>query len=196
MSVISPDRLAILYKQAWTGVMPSLGDITQAQELIGFSFGLRFNSDGQLGAPGPINEAIARHIVGDPILSTLDMNLQEELAVAIRALDSRLASRQIKKIVPTVPRPWRSVTTNDVYQECLPGLRGRRVSHLAVVAFRHHQPRGAAEVAVGSFKVSTSDMTGVGEFDPGNGLRQCQSKGKWMEREALVLPYFAARGLI
>jgi hypothetical protein len=193
--MIQPNELATLCKQAYTGEVPPIGNLEDAQELIGFAFGLRFNSEGQFGAPGPTSEAIAHRIVEDPILSGLPMNLQEEVAFAVRDLNPRL-EENFRIVVPTVRRPGRSVTTDDVLRETMPGLQERDVRCLAVVAFRHHLPRATADVARAGFEISTPDMASVGDFDPDNSLSQCRSIGRWIAREALVFPYFAAQGKI
>lgn len=187
-------ELTSLMEQARTGDVPPIGDVAQADELIGFAFGLYFDADGQLGRPGPVNDAIADFIVGDEVLRSNNMTLQEELAVAIEAREPKLAG-QIDAL-KTIKAPGRAHNTHELLVTAKPALIARGVGSLAVVAFRNHLPRAAAQVSKAGFTVSTPDMTGVGDFDPHSPQEWIHNPEVWIKRERKVLAAFALAGRI
>jgi pimeloyl-ACP methyl ester carboxylesterase len=178
-----------LIEQARTGIVAPVGNLEQADELIGFSFGTYLNSEGQLDHPGPVNDAIARFVVCNEVLRSKNMTLQEELAVAIEAIEPKMAN-QIDSL-PTIKKPGVVFNTHELLATAQPKFRERNVGSLAVVAFRHHLPRAAAEVRKAGFVVATPDMSIVGDFDPNNPQKQVRSAQDWYDRENKVIPIFA-----
>lgn len=187
--MIDPREILQLIGQAESGNVPPEGNLEQAEEVLGFSFGLYFNGSGQLARPGPINDAIASRIVNDEVLRTKNMVLQEELARAVEAREPRL-SLQIATL-PTIKAPFQTYNTHELLMVARHDFMSRGVGHLAVVAFRHHLPRAAAQVKKAGFAVSTPDMRGVGEFDATSGQAWIRSKDAWIQRERLVIGAFA-----
>lgn len=182
-------RVAKLIDQSKTGIVPPSGNLEEADELIGFAFGLYFDTQGQLGAVGPVNEAIAARVVTDEILRSKNMILQEELAVAIEARDPRMAN-QIDTL-KTIKKPGTAYNTHELLMAAKPGLVERKVGSLAVVAFRHHLPRAAAQVHKAGFAVATPDMSNVGEFDPNSPQSWIHDIDSWNRREVKVIAAFA-----
>ena len=175
--------------QAKTGDMPAQDNLERAQGLIGFSFGLHFDNQGQLGHPGSVNTAIAGHIVNHEVLRTKDMTLQEELAIEVARLDPTL-SDNINSL-PTIKAPNKAYNTHELLMQSAPDFKANRVNSLAVVAFRHHLPRAAAQVRKAGFEVANPDMAGVGDFDPTLDQAWVHSKEAWIIRERLVISAFA-----
>lgn len=185
-------QITQIMHQADTGIVPPVGDMEEANEIIGFSYGLHFDDAGQLKGPGPVNEAIAHHVVNDEVLRSKDMTLQEELAIAIEAREPRLAN-QIRSL-PTVKKPGQAYNTHEILQQARPDLLERNVRSLGVVAFRHHLPRARAQVAKAGFDVASTDMSGVGDFDPASAQDWIRSKDVWIKRERKVIVAFALLG--
>jgi hypothetical protein len=182
-------EIATLIDHARTGEMPPTGDVENADELIGFSFGLYFDDNGLLGHPGPVNEAIADFVVSDEVLRSKNMTVQEELAVAIEAREPRLAE-QIDTL-KTIKEPGKAFNTHELLVMAKPALVQRGVGSLAVVAFRNHLPRAAAQVKKAGFVVATPDMRGVGDFDPHSSQAWIHSPEAWIRRERLAITAFA-----
>jgi hypothetical protein len=178
-----------LIHQAATGDVPPIGDVASADEVIGFAFGLRFDQDGQLGSPGPVNETIANFIVNDEVLRTKNMTLQEELAVAIEAIEPMLANQIVT--LKTIKTPGVAYNTHELLMTAKPGLAQRSIGSLAVVAFRNHLPRAAAQVKKAGFMVSTPNMSRVGEFDPDSPQPWIRNPDAWIRRERKALAVFA-----
>jgi len=178
-------EVATLIDQAHSGVVPPIGNLEDADEAIGFSFGLYFDERGQLAHPGPVNEAIAHRVVNDELLRGKNMTLQEELAIAIEALDPTLAG-QIDSI-KTIKKPGRAHRTHEVLKIASPSLAERQVGSLAVIAFRHHLPRAVAQVKKAGFEVAAPSMSGVGDFDPNSPQSWIHNSRAWMRRECKVI---------
>lgn len=171
--------------QAHTGRMPASGNIEDANEVIGFSFGTYFDDEGQLLKPGPVNEAMADFIVGNEVLRSKNMTLQEELAVAVQAREPKLGD-QISNL-PSIKVPFQAFSTHELIAIARPGLQERQVRSLAVIAFRHHQPRATAQVKGAGFEVSTPNMIAIGDFDPHSGQSWIHSREDWIKRERKVI---------
>jgi len=114
------DELSTLMKYAADGNMPPVGDVSQSDEVLGFAYGLYFDEQGQLASPGPVNEAIADLVVGDEVLRSKNMTLQEELAVAIKKKEPKLAD-QIDTL-RTIKKPGVAFNTHELLTTAKPGL--------------------------------------------------------------------------
>jgi hypothetical protein len=183
------NEVLTLIDQAGKGELPPSGDIENVDELIGFSFGLYFDDEGQLGNPGPVNEAMAEFVVGNEVLRSKNMTLQEELAVAIEAREPRLA-HQIDTL-KTIKEPGTAYNTHELLVTAKPTLVQRGVGSLAVLAFRNHLPRAAAQVKKAGFIVATPDMSGVGDFDPKSPQGWIHNPEAWIRRERVAIAAFA-----
>jgi len=172
--------------QALTGNVPPTGNLENVDEIAGFAFGIYYNNEGKLGAPGPINEALARFMVNNEVVRTKYITAQDALAWAIVKQDSTLAD-QINA-VPTVKAPFKAYTGREFISASLPGWREREVLDLGVVAFRNHLPRAAAETeAMTGFTIATPDMSGIGTWDPSEEQqRQVRGLLNWGLREVPV----------
>lgn len=185
-----PSAILELINQAETGNIPPEGDLSEVDEVLGFSFGLHFNPEGYLAQPGSTNEAIAKMIVSDEVLRSKYMTLQEELAIAVEAREPHLAN-QINAI-PTIKSPFQTYNTHDILQAARPGLIERNVGLVAVVAFRNHLPRANAHVRKAGFSTALPDMRAVGDFDPSSGQAWIRNPEDWIKRERLAIGLFAA----
>lgn len=77
----SPGRVFELARQAYTGDIPPEGAVQTADAVIGFSFGTYLDPAGLHAiCPGPVNESLAQLIVGNEVIRTLPLTLQEEVA--------------------------------------------------------------------------------------------------------------------
>ena len=183
-----------LLHQSKTGIVPISGSLENAQELMGLSFGVHFNSGGQISEPGSVNDALAKYIVNDEILRSKNMTLQEELAIAVERHEPRM-SMQIDSI-RSVKKPFRTFNTHELITKAKAGLIERNVRSLAVVAFRHHLPRAAAQVKKAGFDVAVPDMSGIGDFDPYSSQPWIRNINAWTNRERKVIAVFALMGRV
>lgn len=182
-------EMKTILHQAATGEVPPQGRLEDSDEVIGFSFGLHFDTQGLLAHPGPVNEAMADYIVGDEILRSKNMTLQEELASAVEAREPRLSS-QIDTL-STIKAPFMTYNTHELLQQAQEGMRERQARSLAVVAFRYHLPRAAAQVRKAGFETIVPDMSGVGDFDPNSSQPWIRNREAWIRRERKVILAFA-----
>ena len=181
--------------QAHSGDMPPQGNLEAADEVFGFSFGTCFNSEGQLLKPGPVNEALAAFIVGHEVLCSMPMTLQQEVAMAVQAAREPGSGGEINSL-PSLKAPFKAFNTHELITIARPGLVKRGVKSVAVVAFRHHLPRAAAEVKRAGFVVATPDMRAVGDFDPRSDQAWTHDREAWDHREPKVIAALALLGCI
>jgi len=185
----SPSKIMSLVKLAENGQIQPKGNLEDADELIGFSFGLILDERGQLKSSGPVNHALAKFIVGNEILREKNMSLQEEIATAVQQED-RTLSDQIDSL-KTIKKPGQTYNTHELIETVKPELLARGVGKLAVIAFRYHLPRAEAEVRKAGFETLLPDLSNVGDFDPISPQYQARSQEDWIKRERIVIPLFA-----
>lgn len=190
----SPRAISALIDQARTGDVAPHGDLTEAQTLIGFSFGLVTDAAGQLAGPGVVNDALARFIVNHEALRTKTMILQEELANAVIACDQTLAS-QIQSL-KSIKSPGATYNTYELMAQVTPQLQSQHIVSLIVVAFRHHLPRAEAVVRKAGFGTITPDLRQVGDFDPASSQPWIRGTEAWIRRERTAINIFAMRNYI
>ncbi len=185
-----PSKISALIGQAYTGDVPPHGNMWDAAEVIGFSFGLKLDSTGQLAGPGAVNEALAGYIVRNEELRYKNMHLQEEIANAVLGLDRSLAHRV--NVLPTMKAPGNTYSSPELVDAVAPDLRERHVDTLGVLAFRHHLPRANAHVQKAGFETAVPELRDVGDFDPNSAQPWTRSRGAWIRREAIAICGFAA----
>jgi hypothetical protein len=182
-------EISSLVEQSKTGVVENVGSLEDAQEAIGFSFGLFLDKQGKLLIPGPINEAMTSYILKNKLLRKMHLTLQEELAVAVISREPAMES-QITSI-KSMKQPFKTYNTREVIEMARPGLEERKVKSLAVIAFRYHQPRAAAQVKKAGFNVVIPDMSDVGTFDANSYQWWTRDRRSWAMNEQIVIPIFA-----
>jgi hypothetical protein len=182
--------LIYLLNQATNGNSEPIGNVKNSKVLVGFSFGTRFDKDGELGDSGETNKAIAKYIVESPILRSKQMYLQEEVAISVIDLRPRLKNKIT--ILKSVKMPYKTYNTHEILNHALPLLRKDKVRNITVVAFRYHLPRAAAQVKKAGFNISTTDMSKVGDWDQASSQVWTRRESNFLLREipTIIALYF------
>lgn len=193
--MINPFEMRSLMQQAETGVMPHVGDMSQADAVIGFAFGIRFDDYGNLRSPGPVNEALAHFIVNDEEVRNKPMVLQDILGLEVIRLDRSLKPQIDVK--PTIKRPGQAYSSYEfLVIQTMPDLVADHVGSLAVVAQPRHQPRDVAISKQAGFTTFAPDTSSVDIFDPHSSQPWIRSKEAWIRRERKVIVASALTGKI
>jgi hypothetical protein len=192
--VLSPVEISTLVNEAKTGKVKPSGSLEDAQEGIGFSFGIYLDNRGKLVIPGPTNESLASFILENEVLGSIRLSLQEELALAVTARKPSMRS-QITSI-RSMKRPFHPYKTHEKIEIARQGLEKRKVKTLAVIAFRYQLPQVSAQVKKAGYDVVIPDMSNVGIFDANSYQRRTRDEDSWARYEQLCIPALALLNFI
>lgn len=176
-------------RRAWTGDYQQSGELSQADCVIGFSFGYR--GKGKRIEPGLSNEDLAA--VAARHYDHLPKILQWEIA------DAYL--KQVKK--PTQPiikitkhrRKGKYLDTQEVAMQAKEAMRQRGYKTAVLLANAYHLPRVQAVCTqLGISWVTTDDLRGAVEFDLRSSQKWTRSRDAWRGYEPLAMMFYRMRG--
>lgn len=194
---IVADAADIMY-YAWHGNMPPIGDLSQVDAVMGFAFGVHFDSHGRISDPGPSNKALAHFLLHHAIRDRDDVPwyLQEELAIAVAqdpSADQAINNRIIN--IGSLKKPGKTYNTDELISRNENTLQAAGQIRVADLSFPYHAPRTAANLHAYGFQVATFDLPPRQvDFDPGSSQAQVRSIAAWRRREMPAIGWFAMQG--